>query len=48
MFDTTLPDSGPSGRSDHVVKLAISKVDEWRRRVQNDTLGHRGPRTDPL
>ncbi len=32
----------------HVVKLANSKIDEVRRRVQSDTLGHRGRRYDPL
>ncbi|HEX5365671.1 MAG TPA: transposase, partial [Acidimicrobiales bacterium] len=32
----------------HVVKLANSKLDECRRRVQQDTLGHRGRKSDPL
>jgi transposase len=32
----------------HLVKLANSKVDECRRRVQNETLGHRGRKDDPL
>jgi transposase len=32
----------------HVVKHANSKVDACRRRVQNDTLGHRGRKDDPL
>jgi Transposase len=32
----------------HLVKLANSKLDECRRRVQNDTLGHRGRKDDPL
>ncbi|MDN6022026.1 MAG: ISL3 family transposase, partial [Acidipropionibacterium jensenii] len=32
----------------HVVKLATQAVDEVRRRVQQDTLGHRGTRNDPL
>jgi hypothetical protein len=31
-----------------VVKLANSKLDECRRRVQNETLGHRGHKDDPL
>ena len=30
------------------MKLANSKLDECRRRVQNDTLGHRGRKHDPL
>lgn len=32
----------------HLVKLANSKLDECRRRVQNETLGHRGHKHDPL
>jgi transposase len=32
----------------HVVKLATGVVDEVRRRVQQDTCGHRGYRDDPL
>ncbi len=32
----------------HVVKLANQRLDEVRRRVQNDTLGHRGRKDDPL
>jgi transposase len=32
----------------HLVKLANSCVDQVRRAVQNDTLGHRGHKHDPL
>ena len=32
----------------HVVKLATQVVDDVRRRVQQDTCGHRGRRDDPL
>jgi transposase len=32
----------------HVVKLANFVLDEVRRRVQNETMGHRGRKTDPL
>mgnify|MGYP001818360084 CR=1 FL=1 len=32
----------------HVVKLGTAVVDEVRRRVQNQTLGHRGRKGDPL
>ena len=32
----------------HVVKLATAVVDGVRRRVQQDTTGHRGRRDDPL
>jgi transposase len=32
----------------HLVKLANTKLDECRRRVQNDAVGHRGRKDDPL
>jgi transposase len=32
----------------HVVKLGLDAVDDVRRRVQQDTLGHRGHKGDPL
>ena len=32
----------------HIVKLAGDALDEVRRRVQQDTLGHRGCKGDPL
>jgi transposase len=32
----------------HAVRLATQVVDEVRRRVQQDTLGHRGHKNDPL
>ena len=32
----------------HVVRLGNDALDEVRRRVQNQTLGHRGPKDDPL
>ena len=32
----------------HIVKLATQVVDDVRRRVQQDTTGHRGRREDPL
>jgi transposase len=47
-FDESLPDATQVADPFHVVKLANSKLDECRRRVQNDTLGHRGRRDDPL
>jgi hypothetical protein len=31
----------------HVVKLANTALDESRRRIQNETLGHRGRKDDP-
>ena len=48
VFDTMLPDATQVADPFHVVKLANSKVDEVRRRVQNETLGHRGRKDDPL
>jgi len=32
----------------HCVRLANQAIDDVRRRVQNETLGHRGRKTDPL
>jgi transposase len=32
----------------HLIRLANSKLDECRRRVQNETIGHRGRKDDPL
>jgi transposase len=47
-FDTMLPDATQVADPFHLVKLANSKLDEVRRRVQNETLGHRGRKDDPL
>ena len=47
-FTDNLPHAGQVADPFHVVKLANSKLDECRRRVQNETLGHRGHRDDPL
>jgi transposase len=43
-----LPDAVQVADPFHLVKLANSKIDECRRRVQNETLGHRGRKEDPL
>jgi transposase len=48
VFDTMLPDATQVADPFHLVKLAKSKLDECRRRVQNETMGHRGRKTDPL
>ena len=48
VFDTMLPDAVQVADPFHLVKLANSKLDECRRRVQNDTMGHRGRKDDPL
>lgn len=47
-FDTMLPDATQVADPFHLVKLANQRLDEVRRRVQNETLGHRGHKTDPL
>jgi transposase len=48
VFDTMLPDAIQVADPFHVVKLANTKLDETRRRVQNETVGHRGRKDDPL
>lgn len=47
-FDTILPDAHQVADPFHLTKLANQRLDEVRRRVQNQTLGHRGHRNDPL
>ena len=47
-FTTMLPDAVQVADPFHVVKLANQRLDDVRRRVQNETLGHRGRRHDPL
>jgi transposase len=42
-FDDTLDHVTQVADPFHPVKLANSKLDECRRRVQNETVGHRGP-----
>jgi hypothetical protein len=48
VFDTMVPHALQVADPFHLVKLANSKLDERRRRVQNETLGHRGHKHDPL
>ncbi len=48
VFDEKLPDATQVADPFHVVKLANTKLDECRRRVQNETMGHRGHKSDPL
>jgi transposase len=48
VFTTMLPDAVQVADPFHVIKLANTKLDECRRRVQNETLGHRGHTADPL
>ncbi|CAN5707401.1 ISL3 family transposase [soil metagenome] len=48
VFNTMVPDATQIADPFHLVKLANSQLDECRRRVQNETLGHRGRKDDPL
>jgi transposase len=47
-FDTMLPWATQVADPFHLVKLANQRLDDVRRRVQNETLGHRGHKNDPL
>lgn len=48
VFETMTPEATLVADPFHVTKLANTKLDECRRRVQNETLGHRGRKSDPL
>ncbi|MGH8997494.1 MAG: ISL3 family transposase [Acidimicrobiales bacterium] len=48
VFDKMLPHATQVADPFHVVKWANEKLDECRRRVQDETLGHRGLKSDPL
>ncbi len=48
VFNKTVPLATQFVDPFHVVKLASLKLDECRRRVQNELLGHRGRKHDPL
>lgn len=48
VFNTMTPGAVQIADPFHLVKLANEKLDEVRRRVQNETLGHRGHKHDPL
>ena len=47
-YDRVLPHARQVADPFHVVRLANRSVDLVRRRVQNETLGHRGRKADPL
>jgi transposase len=47
-FTTMLPGAVQVADPFHLVKLANTRLDEVRRRVQHETLGHRGHKADPL
>lgn len=44
----TPPSGHVGGGPFHAIGLANRAIDECRRRVQNQTLGHRGHKSDPL
>ena len=48
VFDAMVPKATQVADPFHVVRVANEKLDECRRRVQNETLGHRGRKDDPL
>ena len=48
VYNDSLPDAVQVADPFHVVKHAGTKLDECRRRVQNETMGHRGRKDDPL
>ena len=47
-YDRVLPNAVQVADPFHVIRLANQRLDEVRRRVQNETLGHRGRKDDPL
>ena len=47
-YNRVLPNALQVADPFHVIRLANQRLDEVRRRVQNETLGHRGRRGDPL
>ena len=48
VFNMWLPHAGQVADPFHVIRIATQRLDECRRRVQNETLGHRGHKGDPL
>ncbi len=48
VFATMLPGAGQIADPFHLIRLTNQALDECRRRVQNETLGHRGHKDDPL
>ena len=47
-FNDSVPDAVQVADPFHVIKLANTRLDDVRRRVQQETLGHRGHASDPL
>ncbi|MDY5155674.1 ISL3 family transposase, partial [Actinotignum urinale] len=48
VYNVILPDAIQVADHYHVISLANRSVDQVRRRVQQETLGHRGRKNDPL
>ena len=48
VFDATVPNAVQVADPFHVVKHATFQLDQCRRRVQQELLGHRGRKGDPL
>jgi len=48
VFEVMVPNATLVADPFHVCKLASTKLDECRRRVQYETFGHRGRKSDPL
>ncbi len=48
VFGVMVPEATLVADPFHVCRLANAKLDECRRRVQNETMGHRGRKSDPL
>jgi transposase len=48
VFNSVLPHATQIADPFHLVRLANAKLDECRRRVQNELFGHRGRKGDPL
>ncbi|HLG68172.1 MAG TPA: ISL3 family transposase [Acidimicrobiales bacterium] len=48
VFEVMVPSATLVADPFHLVRHANAKLDECRRRVQNETLGHRGRKHDPL
>ena len=47
-YDRVLPNALQVADPFHVIRLANQRLDDLRRRTQNETLGHRGRKGDPL
>ena len=48
VFDAVPPEDAQVADEFHVIKVANQRVDETRRRVHNEVLGHRGCIDDPV